>query len=172
MKQLIVIDMQNDFVTGVLANEGAKNAIPLIAEKIQNAERPVIFTRDTHFDNYMDTMEGKKLPVPHCIEGTEGHKIVPELLAVAKNAIVVDKYTFGFTHWNDVLGMPELNNIDEIEIVGTVNPICPIANAIILRAYYPNMKITMDLNACGFMGEEDKEVVRRVLTMQQIDFVG
>lgn len=172
MKQLIVIDMQNDFVTGVLANEGAKAAIPLIAEKIQNAERPVIFTCDTHFENYMETMEGKKLPVPHCIEGTDGHKIVPELIAIAKNPIIVDKYTFGYTNWNEVIGMPELNGVDEIEIVGTVNPICPIANAIILRAFYPNLKITMDLNACGFMAAEDKEVVRRVLTMQQIEFVG
>lgn len=164
--------MQKDFVTGVLANEGAKAAIPLIVEKIQNAERPVIFTRDTHFENYMETMEGKKLPVPHCIEGTDGHKIVPELLAVAKYPVIVDKYTFGYTHWNEVIGMPELNGIDEIEIVGTVNPICPLANAIIIRAFYPNMKITMDLNACGFMADEDKEVVCRVLAMQQIDVIG
>lgn len=103
MKQLIVIDMQNDFVTGVLANEGAKNAIPLIAKKIKDAIRPVIFTRDTHFENYMETMEGKKLPVPHCIEGSEGHKIVPELLNVATNPIIVDKYTFGYTGWKEYI---------------------------------------------------------------------
>lgn len=72
----------------------------------------------------------------------------------------------------NISGDVEFNGIDEIEIVGTVNPICPLANAIILRAFYPNLKITMDLNACGFMNETDKDVVRRVLTMQQIDFIG
>jgi nicotinamidase-related amidase len=73
MKQLIVIDMQKDFIDGALGNEGAKNAIPYVAEAIKNAERPVVFTRDTHYENYMETLEGKNLPVPHCIVGTPGH---------------------------------------------------------------------------------------------------
>lgn len=170
MKQLIVIDMQKDFIDGALGNEGAKNAIPYVAKAINEAERPVVFTRDTHFDNYSETLEGKKLPVPHCIEGTEGHKIVPELInSTTKTPIVIDKYTFGYTDWKNIFGMAD--DIDEFVIMGTVNPICPTANAVILRALYPNKKITMDFAGCGFMDEQDKDLVKRLMAMQQIEVI-
>lgn len=170
MKQLIVIDMQKDFIDGALGNEGAKNAIPYVADAIKNAERPVVFTRDTHYENYMETLEGKNLPVPHCIVGTPGHEIVPELMqSTNKTPIVIDKITFGYLDWKNIFGMAD--DIDEFVIMGTVNPICPTANAIILRATYPNKKITMDFAGCGFMDEQDKELVKRLMAMQQIEVI-
>jgi nicotinamidase-related amidase len=176
MKQLIVIDMQKDFIDGALGNAGAKHAIPYVAEAIKNAERPVVFTRDTHFENYAETLEGKKLPVPHCIEGTPGHEIVPELLnATTTTPIIIDKITFGYTGWKEIFGLAD--DIDEFVIMGTVNPICPTANAILLRAAYPNKKITVDFSGCGFMPNEVgdefhcREATKYVLNMQQIDVI-
>lgn len=176
MKQLIVIDAQKDFIDGALPNPGFKSRLDYVAKAISNAERKVVFTRDTHFNNYMETLEGQKLPVPHCIQGTPGHEIDKILLNATKDEpIVVDKFTFGFTGWKDIFGDAE--DIDEFVIMGTVNPICPTANAVILRALYPNKKITIDFAGCGFMPDDSdsetlcKEATRYVLTMQQIDII-
>lgn len=169
---LICIDMQNDFVTGALPNEGAKKAIPYIKEHISDFDG-VFFTRDTHYSNYSETLEGKYLPVPHCIENTNGWEIVDELKQFAKITNVVNKNTFGYMMWRDffkVVGIT-IKEDDVITIMGTVNPICPLANAIILRATYPNNEIVMDFKGCGFMDESDKDVVKRVLDMQQIKYV-
>lgn len=176
MKQLIVIDAQKDFIDGALPNPMFKSRLDYVATAISNAERKVVFTRDTHFNNYMETLEGKNLPVPHCIQGTPGHEIDKTLLGATKDEpIVVDKFTFGFTDWKDIFGDAE--DIDEFVIMGTVNPICSSANAVILRALYPNKKITIDFAGCGFMTDEKgdetfcREATKYVLTMQQIDVI-
>ena len=99
-KLFIVVDMQNDFVTGSLANPAAEKIIPNIVEKLKAKDYTyLIFTRDTHQKNYLETQEGKNLPVEHCIEGTKGWEIVPELQEFTKNAFIIDKPTFGYKDW-------------------------------------------------------------------------
>lgn len=175
-KQLIIIDGQIDFDTGALPNPNFHAKLGYVCDAITNAELSVVYTADTHDKDYMETLEGKKLPVPHCIKGTEGHKIIPALLnAATKTPIIVEKNTFGYTGWKEIFGTAY--NIDEFVIMGTVNPICPTANAILLRAAYPNKKITVDYAGCGFMADENgdetkcREAVKYILKMQQIDVI-
>ena len=172
----ICVDGQVDFVTGTLPNHNFEKKLGYVANRIHNAIRPVVFTKDKHYSNYMETLEGKNLPVPHCIVGTPGFEIVNELLnACIKTPIIVEKETFGYTDWKEILGLAE--DIDEFVIYGTVNPICPFAQAVILRACYPNKKITMDFAGCGFMADENgdetkcREAVKYILKMQQIDVI-
>lgn len=174
--QYAIIDAQPDFIDGSLGNANFKAKLGYIADKIRDAKRPVIFTQDTHDENYANTLEGKKLPVPHCIKGTDGHKVAPELMSVlTQTPILIEKYTFGFTGWKEILGTAE--DIDVIYIMGTVNPICPVANAIGLRALYPNKRIIVDFAGCGFMADEHgdetfcREATKYVLTMQQIEVI-
>ena len=91
---LVVVDMQNDFVTGVLGSKEAREILPMVEEKVKNFDGAVIFTRDTHTEEYMYTQEGKNLPIPHCIEGTSGWEIVPQLQAYSED-LIIDKPTFG-----------------------------------------------------------------------------
>ena len=131
MKYLIVVDMQNDFCTGTLANPEAVKTIPYIKQKIDeflSEGNKVIFTQDTHRENYLDTLEGSHLPVKHCIENSEGWKIVPELLPNNfKNVSFVRKQRFGFNSWDF---LPS----DEVWICGTCTDICVISNALIIKA--------------------------------------
>ena len=175
-QQEICVDGQVDFVTGTLPNHNFEKKLGYVANRIHNAIRPVVFTKDKHYSNYMETLEGKNLPVPHCIVGTPGFEIVKELLdACTKTPIIVEKETFGYTDWKEIFGLAE--DIDEFVIYGTVNPICPFAQAVILRACYPNKKITMDFGGCGFMADENgdetkcREAVKYILKMQQIDVI-
>ena len=117
-KLLIVIDMQNDFTYGALKNEDAISVIPKIKDKLASFEGDVIFTRDTHHENYMDTQEGRKLPVPHCIKGEHGYEIVDELKSIqeANNYTVYDKPTFGCMKLAEDIAAK--NCYDEIELVG------------------------------------------------------
>lgn len=174
--QYVVIDAQPDFIDGSLGNANFKAKLGYIAEKIRDAKRPVIFTQDTHDENYANTLEGKKLPVPHCIKGTPGHKVASELTSVlTKTPIFIEKNTFGFTGWKEILGTAD--DIDVIYIMGTVNPICPVANAIGLRALYPNKRIIVDYAGCGFMADDKgdetfcRAATKYVLNMQQIDVI-
>jgi nicotinamidase-related amidase len=177
MKQLIVIDMQNDFVTGALANKTAQDAVPFIVNAIKESEFSVVFTADTHGNDYLNTLEGKNLPVKHCIEGTDGWNLIPEIESLDTKAggFLVRKRTFGYLDWKKIFG--EALNIDEFVIVGTVMPICPMSNAITLRATYPNKKITVDFRGCGFMGNTPEEIefckkaAKFVLNMNQIDVI-
>ena len=180
MRQLIIIDMQNDFVTGALANKSAQDAIPHILKLIEEADCNVVFTADTHGSDYMNTLEGQKLPIPHCIEGTEGWELIPEIknLNSKVEGHIVRKNTFGYIDWRKIFG--DAVNIDEFYLAGTVMPICPTVNPIILRTLYPNKKITVDFRGCGFMGDnpdkpEDiefcKKATKFVLNACQIDVI-
>lgn len=175
-KLLIVVDMQNDFVTGSLANPAAQKIIPNIVEKLKAKDYSyLIFTRDTHQKNYLKTQEGKNLPVEHCIEGTKGWEIVPELQKFTKNAFIVDKPTFGYKDWKAKLGelLNNENNYpgdfpEEIEIVGTVSSICVCSNAILLKSFFPEMPITVDSSCCADLSEEGQKSAMNVLKSQQI----
>lgn len=175
-KLLIVVDMQNDFVTGSLANPAAQKIIPNIVEKLKAKDYSyLIFTRDTHQKNYLKTQEGKNLPVEHCIEGTKGWEIAPELQKFTKNAFIVDKPTFGYKDWKAKLGelLNNENNYpgdfpEEIEIVGTVSSICVCSNAILLKSFFPEMPITVDSSCCADLSEEGQKSAMNVLKSQQI----
>lgn len=176
-KLLIVIDMQNDFVTGSLANPAVQEIIPAIKNKLESNEyKYVIFTRDTHDKNYLESQEGKNLPVSHCIAGTDGHKIIPELEPFTKNALIIDKPSFGYTRWSESLSeyfddvFPE-DYPEEIELCGTVTSICVMANAVILKALYPEIKITVDTKACADLNSEAQAAAISVFKSQQINVI-
>ena len=174
-RQIIGVDNQIDFETGALPNPKFVETLEYRVNLCKNAERPVVLTADTHADNYMETLEGKKLPVPHCIKGTEGWKQTQAILNACKNPIIVEKTTFGYDKWKEIFGLAE--DIDEFYIFGTVMPICPMAQAIGLRMAYPNKRIVVDFAGCGFMGETPEEIefckkaTKYVLNMQQIDVI-
>jgi len=162
MKYLIVVDMQNDFITGTLGSKLAEAIVPNVVEKVKNFDGKAIFTRDTHFADYMQTQEGKKLPVEHCIKGTDGWQICDELKPFATD--VVDKITFGS------IELPKMmTDADEIELCGLCTDICVISNAMILKATYPEVKITVDSNCCAGVSVESHNTALDAMKAVQIE---
>lgn len=178
-KLLIVVDMQNDFVTGSLANPAAQAIIPNIIDKLKAKDYSyLIFTRDTHQKNYLETQEGKNLPVEHCIEGTKGWEIVPELQEFTKGAFMVDKPSFGYKDWQRKLTelFDNENNQpgdfpEEIEIIGTVSSICVCSNATLLKSFFPEIPIIVDSSCCADLSEEGQKSAINVLKSQQIKVI-
>ena len=190
-KILFVIDTQNDFITGALANEFAAAKVPNIVNKIKNWDGAIIAAHDTHFNKiqveanwplmegkaYEDTLEGQKLKIPHCIKLSEGYEIQKDILAACqeKNSVesghlfrAVDKYTFGKIDWKEYLQGMEF---EEIEICGFVSSICVLANAVILRATFPNMKITVDGSCIADITPEGQKAAIVCLKAQHIDVI-
>lgn len=166
-KYFIVIDMQNDFVTGSLANPVAKATIPFIKNQIEHFKEKgyqVVFTRDTHAENYLETNEGKHLPVVHCVKGTKGWEIVPELNSTPE-AIVIDKTHFGYTNW-DCLIKPG----DEVVMCGTVGSICVAANVSMLKAI-ENVEVTVLKEGVSDLSDEMKEAALKVMAAQQAKII-
>lgn len=169
MKILIVVDMQNDFVTGVLANPAAQAIIPNIAKKIKEYQKngdKVIFTRDTHTPDYLNTLEGKNLPIPHCIYGTYGWLVVEELNYPECHHI--NKTTFGYPHWRYEID-DATNEITDIELVGTCTDICVISNALLLKAAFPRIPISVDSSCCAGLTPEKHEAALDVMHSCQIN---
>ena len=149
---LIVVDMQKDFIDGALGFEEAKSIIPGIASRIkeyQESGDEVVYTLDTHFENYMDTMEGKKLPVPHCIKGSEGHKLCDELSNLLKDCRIYEKYTFGSMELAKYIE-ENRDDLSSIEVCGLVSNICVISNTVLAKAAAPETEIIVDskLTSC------------------------
>ena len=166
MKTLIVVDMQNDFVTGSLGTKEAQAIIPTVRKKIQeyvNRGDQIIFTRDTHYSNYLDTHEGKMLPVEHCMYTTKGWQIVEGL--EVPGCKYIDKETFGWNNWNDY-------DYEEIELIGVCSDICVISNALILKAQFPETKITVDASCCAGVTPELHEAALKVMRSCQINVIG
>ncbi len=163
MKTLIVIDMQNDFIDGALVTKEAvsivENVKHKIAEYVKRGDK-IIFTRDTHFDDYLSTPEGKKLPVTHCVKGTHGWQIADRLYV--DGAEIIDKPTFGYTGWADY-------EFDEIELVGLCTDICVVSNALILKALFPNSAISVDASCCAGVTPETHKAALSTMKMCQID---
>ena len=168
MKTLIVIDMQNDFVTGPLGTPEARTIVPNVRKKIKeyrSAGAPVIFTRDTHYANYLDTNEGKHLPVEHCLYGTDGWHIVAGLADC--DDLFIDKTTFGYYGWG--LSVFSMIPHDGIEIVGVCTDICVISNALILKSVFPDIDISVDATCCAGVTPESHEAALKVMEMCQIN---
>ena len=166
MKTLIVIDMQNDFVTGPLGTKEAQEIIANVNQKISEYDRrgdEIIFTRDTHYDNYFNTREGKMLPVLHCVCESDGWRIVDGL--ETSDCTYINKENFGWRNWDD-------RNFEEIEIIGVCTDICVISNALILKAQFPEVKIVVDANCCAGTTPELHEAALRVMRSCQIDVIG
>ncbi|MBP5180595.1 MAG: cysteine hydrolase [Clostridiales bacterium] len=143
---LVVVDMQNDFVDGALGFEGADGIIEGIAKRIQeykDAGDEVVYTLDTHFENYPDTQEGRNLPVPHCIKGSEGHALVPALKDILTDCLCFEKPTFGSLKLGNYINS-NADKYDSIELCGLVSNICVISNAVIAKAAAPETQIIVD----------------------------
>lgn len=164
---LIVIDMQNDFITGSLGTKDAQAIVPNVKKKIEEYKArgdDIIFTRDTHYEDYLKTNEGKRLPIEHCIKDSFGWEITEEL--DAEGCPCIDKETFGFNHW-DELG----DDVESIELVGLVLNICVISNAIILKSFFPNTPITVDLSCTAATSDQDFDAAVRVLNSCHINTI-
>ncbi len=174
MKILVVIDMQNDFVRGSLSNPAAEAIVPKIKERIEVArenKEMVIFTQDTHDADYLETLEGQKLPVEHCIYGTKGWEIVDELKDEA--ALCVLKPTFmGFDLISRIETVAAAMNEDvEIEVCGTITSICVVSIALMFRGAFRNSKIVVNSNLCADITPEGHEAALTVMKNCQIDVI-
>lgn len=165
-KTLIVIDMQKDFVDGALGTKEAQAIVPNVKKKIEEYKArgdEIIFTKDTHQINYLNTNEGKHLPVEHCIEGTDGWQIVDEL--ESEDYFCIFKPTFGWMNWNSF-------DLEEIELVGLCTDICVVSNALILKATFPEINITVDASCCAGVTPESHQAALTTMKMCQINVVG
>lgn len=162
-KTLIVVDMQNDFIDGSLGTAEAVSIVENVAAKIaEYRERgdEVIFTRDTHHENYMETNEGRHLPVVHCIEGTPGWEIRDGLWF--EGAEIVDKPSFGYTGWSG-------RDFSEIELIGLCTDICVVSNALILKALYPEITVSVDSSCCAGVTPDSHEAALVTMRMCQVE---
>lgn len=172
-KLLVVVDMQNDFIDGTLGTPEAQLIVKNVAEKIKNWDGDIISTQDTHNENYLETREGRRLPVRHCICGTNGHKIAPETEAALKehkhHLMTLRKYTFGST------ALPEIirpYNYDYIELVGLCTDICVVSNAMILKASFPETDIAVDASCCAGVTPTTHRAALETMKMCQIEIIG
>ncbi len=168
MKVLCVIDMQNDFIDGALGTKEAEAIVENVKNKIELYRKngdTVIFTRDTHTEDYMNTQEGKNLPVPHCIKGSEGWEI-SKCLDTASDKII-DKPTFGSFELADYVA--SLENVSEIELVGLCTDICVISNALLLKAKLTETPIKVDSSCCAGVTPESHLNALNSMKMCQID---
>ena len=167
MKTLIVVDMQNDFIDGALGTKEAEAIVQKVADKIKTFRKEgaqIIFTRDTHQTNYLETPEGRNLPVEHCIEGSEGWEISKELEVLPEDE-VINKVTFGYVWSKDMI------KGDEIEIVGLCTDICVISNALVLKAVLPETPITVDSSCCAGVTPQSHNNALEAMKMCQISIV-
>lgn len=165
---LIVVDMQRDFIDGALGTAEAVAIVPKVAQKIREFNGKVIFTRDTHEENYLETQEGKNLPVPHCIRTTSGWEICPELEELRKE-IPVDKETFGSVKLGHMLKEEnEKNPIKKITLVGLCTDICVISNALLVKAFLPEAEIVVDAACCAGVTPESHKTALAAMKVCQI----
>ena len=162
-KTLIVIDMQNDFIDMALGTKEAVAIVPKVNEKIESYAKngdEIIYTRDTHAENYLDTPEGKKLLVPHCIKGTKGWEIADGLYV--EGSKVIDKPNFGWPNWTE-------EDLEEVELIGLCTDICVVSNALIIKAAFPNAVVKVDKTCCAGVTPESHEAALITMKMCQID---
>ncbi len=166
MKTLIVIDMQNDFITDALGTKEAQAILENVKAKIaayKNAGDRIIYTRDTHHEDYLNTPEGKKLPVPHCIKGTRGWEIADGLYV--EGCEIIDKPTFGYVGWDKM-------SFDDVELIGLCTDICVVSNALILKATFPEVNISVDASCCAGVTPDTHNAALATMKMCQIDVIG
>lgn len=176
MNLLVVVDMQNDFLTGTLANKDAVAIIPNIVKEIEKfKDHVIIATRDTHGENYLETSEGKKLPVTHCVIDTWGWQIEDTIQKALKETILkyfINKNSFGLYEWKEALIYNvRFTKFDTIELVGTCTDICVISNALILKALYPEARIVVKADCCAGTTKENHEAALQTMRSCQIEVI-
>ena len=174
MKILIAVDMQKDFISGALGTPEAQKIVPYVAEKVKNTPRDALFlTLDTHPQEYMDTSEGKHLPVPHCIDGTEGHRLDDTIAAAAEgipDTQIFCKPTFGSVALLDRLrALPEPP--DEIELIGLCTGICVLSNAILCKAAFPEADVVVDAALCACVTPQSHDTALNAMRLCQIEIL-
>ena len=193
MKVLIVVDMQNDFINGPLGTEEARNIVPLVADTIEELADPntvIIFTKDTHYDNYMSTQEGKNLPVAHCIKGSCGHSIHDDVFnafinihdrykpgyeaypLADRNPIIISKPTFGSVELQNILyDMNDREAIEEITLMGVCTGICVLSNAILCKATLPEVPVNVVADCCACVTPESHKTALEAMKLCQINII-
>ncbi|MDE6406248.1 MAG: cysteine hydrolase [Lachnospiraceae bacterium] len=168
---LAVIDMQNDFIDGALGTKEAEAIVEKVAAQIRDFDGEVVYTRDTHFEEYLGTQEGRKLPVPHCIKDTEGWQIRPQVSrAYAGDARVFDKLTFGSVELAAYLkDMPEL---ESVTLIGLCTDICVISNALVIKAFLPEVTVRVNADCCAGVTPESHRNALEAMKMCQVEVVG
>lgn len=171
MKVLVVIDMQNDFIDGALGTPEACAIVPAVVDKIRNFDGLVLATRDTHGADYLNTQEGRNLPVEHCIKGTKGWELNPEISELIKET-PIDKPTFGSCE----LGMrlkelAQHENIENITLIGVCTDICVISNAMIIKAFLPEVPVTVVKECCAGVTPESHLRALEAMRSCQIEIV-
>ena len=173
-KVLFVIDMQVDFVTGALANEEAQNIVGNIAAKVkayQDAGHAVFFTKDTHGESYMETQEGRLLPVEHCIVGTPGWEIVEGLREFATKDNTLEKGAFGSLELPKWVYKKTDGDFDEMEFCGVCTDICVINNAMIMKAAFPEIALTVDSSCCAGVTPESHQNALQAMAACQMNIL-
>lgn len=167
MKFLIVVDMQKDFIDGSLGTKEAEAIVPAVVKKIREWDGIVVATRDTHQPDYMQTQEGRFLPVEHCIEGTDGWQINPDVQQALdeRNAQVINKPTFGSVALSMMLMQC---GVTEIQLVGLCTDICVVSNALLLKANMPEVPISVDATCCAGVTPEKHEAALETMRSCQI----
>lgn len=173
-KILVVVDMQRDFVDGALGSAEAQAIVDNVVNKINEFDGEIIVTYDTHQNNYMETREGKYLPVPHCIESTEGHRLnksVEDALA-NRNFYDIFKPTFGSTHLVEYIrDIIDDEKNTEVTLIGLCTDICVVSNAMLLKANYPEMDITVDASCCAGVTPDSHKAALTTMKMCQINVI-
>ena len=164
-KTLIVVDMQNDFIDMALGTKEAQAIVPKVKEKIaeflKNGDE-IIYTRDTHSEDYLRTTEGKNLPVEHCIRGSRGWQIADGLYA--DGCKIIDKPNFGWPNWKD-------EQLEDVEIVGLCTDICVVSNALIIKAAFPDARVKVIKDCCAGVTPETHEAALKTMQMCQVEIV-
>ena len=162
MQVLIVVDMQKDFIDGALGSKEAQAIVPAAIEKIRLRKEEgweILYTRDTHWDDYLTTPEGKKLPVPHCIKGTEGWQIPKEIYV--DGCPCINKPTFGYTGWQEY-------SFDRIELIGLCTDICVVSNAMLIKAMLEEADLVVDSALCAGVTPDKHEAALETMRSCQI----
>ena len=168
MKTLVVIDMQNDFITGPLGTPEAVAIVPKVKEKIEEYRRrgdKIIFTRDTHWNDYLNTREGRHLPVKHCMYGSPGWMLV-DGMTVPDDSYILNKEDFGCSRWYN-----HIDEYDHVELVGVCTDICVIANALTMQGQIDEIEITVDASCCAGTTPENHKAALQVMKSCQIDVI-
>ena len=169
-KLLVIVDMQNDFIDGSLANPAAAAIVPKIVDKINKWDGHIVTTYDTHNDDYLNTLEGKKLPIPHCIWRTHGWSINTDIFDAihqsGQHNFRIYKHTFGSNALVEIC-----TDYDYIEFVGTCTDICVVTNVLLVKTACPNTEIAVDASCCAGTTEENHKAALQVMKMCQIDII-
>lgn len=168
---LVVVDIQNDFVDGALGTPEAVAIIDNAVEKIKTFDGEIIVTFDTHTEDYLKTSEGEKLPVEHCIKGTDGWKLNGKIAEALKGKeyICVEKPTFGSVELPEIIKNTVRNDVFSVELIGLCTDICVVSNALLIKANFPEMRISVDSSCCAGVTPESHNAALLTMKMCQID---